>query len=78
MNAIEMAMQAMIGNALKNLPPEVIGTIGQIGETVKGFKAQLDRIEARMIRIENALLPLEKIDDGRNDAGESAADVEPS
>ncbi len=45
MNAMEMAMKAMIEKAIANLPPEVLGTIGQIGQTVAGFKDQLDRIE---------------------------------
>lgn len=45
MNAIEMAAKAMIEKAIANLPPEVLGTIGQIGQTVASFKAQLDRIE---------------------------------
>lgn len=45
MNAFEMAAKAMIEKALANLPPEVLATIGQIGQTMQGFKAQLDRIE---------------------------------
>jgi hypothetical protein len=45
MNAIEMAVKAMLEKALTNLPPEITATIGQIGQTVAGFKAQLDRIE---------------------------------
>jgi hypothetical protein len=45
MNAIEMAAKAMIEKIVGNLPPEVLANIGQIGQTVAGFKAQLDRIE---------------------------------
>ena len=45
MNAVEMMMKTMLDKALANLPPEVTNTIGQIGQTVAGFKAQLDRIE---------------------------------
>ncbi|MDE2020570.1 MAG: hypothetical protein KGJ13_09565 [Patescibacteria group bacterium] len=45
MNALEMAAKAMIEKALANLPPEVMGTIGQIGQIAVGIKAQLDRIE---------------------------------
>lgn len=45
MNALEMAAKAMLDKALANLPPEVLGSIGQIGQIAVGVKAQLDRIE---------------------------------
>lgn len=45
MNAIQMAIKSAIESAIGNLPPEVMQNIGQIGATVAGFKAHLDRIE---------------------------------
>lgn len=63
MNAIEMAVKAVLEKTLpgmaerllSNLPPEVIETIGLLGKTAVSLKAQLDRIEARLIRIEEKI-----------------------
>lgn len=56
MNAIEMAVKAAmekmasgladrIPELLQNLPPEVLGHIGQISQIALSVRAQLDRIE---------------------------------
>ncbi|MDE2019984.1 MAG: hypothetical protein KGJ13_06600 [Patescibacteria group bacterium] len=56
MNAIEMAVKAamekMVGtladrvpDLLQNLPPEVLGQIGQISQIALSLRALLDRIE---------------------------------
>jgi hypothetical protein len=50
----EYAIEFAINKLLEHMPPEVIDNIKQIGQTVAGFKAQLDRIEARLERLENA------------------------
>lgn len=36
---------------IEKLPPDIQATIGQIGKSVAGFQAQLDRIEARQLII---------------------------
>lgn len=41
----QWAVESMMANLMKNLPPEIVEKIGQIGENVASFKAQLDRIE---------------------------------
>lgn len=47
----EMAFNAMAQLLMNNLPPEVLETVGQIGQTVAAFKAQLDRVEANQLAI---------------------------
>lgn len=44
-SGIEMMALSLLPKLLANLPPEIGEQIGQIGQTVAGFKAQLDRIE---------------------------------
>lgn len=45
MAGLDMMIKTVIENAMKNIPPETLAQIGQIGETVKSFKLQMDRIE---------------------------------
>lgn len=58
-NAIQMAITAAVKQAMGNLPPEIVETIGQIGGTVTSFKAQLDRIENQNREILSALERIE-------------------
>lgn len=55
MNALEMMAKTVLEKAMANLSPEVLATIGQVGQIAVSLKGQLDRIEARLIRIENRL-----------------------
>lgn len=52
---IATALENMLPKLLANLPPELSETIGQIGQTMAGFKAQLDRIENQNRVIQAAL-----------------------
>jgi hypothetical protein len=63
-NAIEMAisaaMQGMLPKLMEHIPPELLENIGQIGNTVAGFKAQLDRIENQQrLIISHLKIPME-------------------
>jgi hypothetical protein len=63
-NAIEMAisaaMQGMLPKLMEHIPPELLENIGQIGNTVAGFKAQLDRIENQQrLIIAHLKIPME-------------------
>lgn len=48
---MDYLLKVAIDKICENLPPETIDNIKQIGQTVTGFKAQADRIEANQIRI---------------------------
>jgi hypothetical protein len=50
-SAKEMLMEMAINKVLEHLPPETVDDIKQIGVTVAGFKAQLERIEKQNDRI---------------------------
>lgn len=52
---IQSAVMNMLPKLIEKLPPEVAATIGQIGQTVAGFKSQMDRIENNQNRILAAL-----------------------
>lgn len=44
-------MEIMLKALISNLPPEVIGQIGQIGQVVASFQGALTRIEAQQAEI---------------------------
>jgi archaellum component FlaC len=52
--ALEKAMPALMDRLpqlIANLPPDVVGTIGQIGKSVATFQASIDRVEHNQRRI---------------------------
>lgn len=68
MNGIEMMVKTMIEKAMTNLPPEVLSTIGQVGQIAVSIKAQLDRIEAQnRLIISHLKIPDDTAQHGEND-----------
>lgn len=59
------AIQKMFAEMIKSAAPDLAEHIDNFGNMVKAFKDQLDRIEARQIRIENLLT-------GENDGQQSS------
>lgn len=45
---MEMMLKNVIDGMMKNLPPEIRAQIDMFGQTVLAFKAQQDRIEAKL------------------------------
>ncbi len=59
-SGMEIMMKSMLEKVAQNLPPEVLQSIGQIGQTVAMFVGRLDRIEHQQTVIIELLQALRK------------------